>query len=147
MADWCVSCSVYLLFFFSSRRRHTRCALVTGVQTVCSSDLCSHRIDAEALRCVCDRDQAAIRMRVELQHDSTRNLHRSCRNFRVKGGVFAFTNVLFFCTVGECSLSSSVVAPPESNPCSSPFPGAPHRGPFWVQVVRQVHRYVCPVVD
>src|SRR3546814_8164599 len=27
------------VFFFSSRRRHTRCALVTGVQTVCSSDL------------------------------------------------------------------------------------------------------------
>src|SRR3546814_2509531 len=25
---WCLSC-----FFFSSRRRHTRCALVTGVQT------------------------------------------------------------------------------------------------------------------
>src|SRR3546814_2906554 len=25
--------SKYLLFFFSSRRRHTRCALVTGVQT------------------------------------------------------------------------------------------------------------------
>src|SRR3546814_3089203 len=25
--------SVFLLFFFSSRRRHTRCALVTGVQT------------------------------------------------------------------------------------------------------------------
>src|SRR3546814_4172092 len=25
--------AVYLLFFFSSRRRHTRCALVTGVQT------------------------------------------------------------------------------------------------------------------
>src|SRR3546814_1089661 len=27
---WCVCC---LCFFFSSRRRHTRCALVTGVQT------------------------------------------------------------------------------------------------------------------
>src|SRR3546814_2559489 len=26
-------CSVFVLFFFSSRRRHTRCALVTGVQT------------------------------------------------------------------------------------------------------------------
>src|SRR3546814_4901956 len=25
--------SVHLFFFFSSRRRHTRCALVTGVQT------------------------------------------------------------------------------------------------------------------
>src|SRR3546814_4344231 len=24
---------LYVLFFFSSRRRHTRCALVTGVQT------------------------------------------------------------------------------------------------------------------
>src|SRR3546814_10375435 len=26
-------CCSYFLFFFSSRRRHTRCALVTGVQT------------------------------------------------------------------------------------------------------------------
>src|SRR3546814_6565064 len=26
-------CHVFMLFFFSSRRRHTRCALVTGVQT------------------------------------------------------------------------------------------------------------------
>src|SRR3546814_6150905 len=31
---WIVSqIRVWLLFFFSSRRRHTRCALVTGVQT------------------------------------------------------------------------------------------------------------------
>src|SRR3546814_9318827 len=28
-----------LFFFFSSRRRHTRCALVTGVQTCALSDL------------------------------------------------------------------------------------------------------------
>src|SRR3546814_16024125 len=27
------SCRCYTCFFFSSRRRHTRCALVTGVQT------------------------------------------------------------------------------------------------------------------
>src|SRR3546814_15125104 len=34
-----------MFFFFSSRRRHTRCALVTGVQDVCSSDLAVlHRI-------------------------------------------------------------------------------------------------------
>src|SRR3546814_1532188 len=26
-------CVIWLLFFFSSRRRHTSCALVTGVQT------------------------------------------------------------------------------------------------------------------
>src|SRR3546814_4881214 len=30
---------VALLFFFSSRRRHTRCALVTGVQT-CALPIC-----------------------------------------------------------------------------------------------------------
>src|SRR3546814_7966549 len=28
-----VLCMLWLFFFFSSRRRHTRCALVTGVQT------------------------------------------------------------------------------------------------------------------
>src|SRR3546814_18290148 len=28
-----ISCSCFYVFFFSSRRRHTRCALVTGVQT------------------------------------------------------------------------------------------------------------------
>src|SRR3546814_3946269 len=31
--------SVCVLFFFSSRRRHTRCALVTGVQT-CALPIC-----------------------------------------------------------------------------------------------------------
>src|SRR3546814_15392037 len=35
MLDWnLLCCELYLdVFFFSSRRRHTRCALVTGVQT------------------------------------------------------------------------------------------------------------------
>src|SRR3546814_2269659 len=32
---------VLWLFFFSSRRRHTRCALVTGVQT-CALPICAH---------------------------------------------------------------------------------------------------------
>src|SRR3546814_9722805 len=33
LADVVLYRFVYCLFFFSSRRRHTRCALVTGVQT------------------------------------------------------------------------------------------------------------------
>src|SRR3546814_18887891 len=37
----CVYCCV-LVFFFSSRRRHTRCALVTGVQT-CALPISAHR--------------------------------------------------------------------------------------------------------
>src|SRR3546814_2949554 len=32
-------CRLVFLFFFSSRRRHTRCALVTGVQT-CALPIC-----------------------------------------------------------------------------------------------------------
>src|SRR3546814_8444407 len=35
----CVVCLVYSLFFFAIRRRHTRCALVTGVQT-CALPIC-----------------------------------------------------------------------------------------------------------
>src|SRR3546814_3669568 len=34
---------VVVWFFFSSRRRHTRCALVTGVQT-CALPICSRSI-------------------------------------------------------------------------------------------------------
>src|SRR3546814_4467582 len=37
------NCSFMYIFFFSSRRRHTRCALVTGVQT------CALPISAQAL--------------------------------------------------------------------------------------------------
>src|SRR3546814_7047036 len=43
----------YVLFFFSSRRRHTRCALVTGVQTCAlpiSRDRSSENIMAEIKR-------------------------------------------------------------------------------------------------
>src|SRR3546814_11077674 len=36
---------IVILFFFSSRRRHTRCALVTGVQT-CALPICHHHPQA-----------------------------------------------------------------------------------------------------
>src|SRR3546814_7835963 len=35
-----IVCVILTLFFFSSRRRHTRCALVTGVQT-CALPICT----------------------------------------------------------------------------------------------------------
>src|SRR3546814_6277990 len=34
-------CCHFVIFFFSSRRRHTRCALVTGVQT-CALPISAH---------------------------------------------------------------------------------------------------------
>src|SRR3546814_3225154 len=63
MIEVCVCCSsieysVSLCFFFSSRRRHTRCALVTGVQTCAlpiwaiskiRNDECGQRYAAEQL--------------------------------------------------------------------------------------------------
>src|SRR3546814_5636056 len=44
--------SVNKLFFFSSRRRHTRCALVTGVQT-CALPISLARRKAESQRHAC----------------------------------------------------------------------------------------------
>src|SRR3546814_15728183 len=43
----CVLCFVvFFVFFFSSRRRHTRCALVTGVQTCALPISISHEVQA-----------------------------------------------------------------------------------------------------
>src|SRR3546814_15748827 len=39
---------MYLYFFFSSRRRHTRCALGTGVQT-CALPICPFRVTLDML--------------------------------------------------------------------------------------------------
>src|SRR3546814_5752736 len=39
---WCCWLLYCVFFFFSSRRRHTRCALVTGVQT-CALPISQHR--------------------------------------------------------------------------------------------------------
>src|SRR3546814_7411551 len=52
-----------LFFFFSSRRRHTSCALVTGVQTCalpifCSAVRCAGRSMITALLCLCGTGDA-----------------------------------------------------------------------------------------
>src|SRR3546814_5500147 len=41
----------FLVFFFSSRRRHTRCALVTGVQT-CALPIFGHFVAEEIHYCL-----------------------------------------------------------------------------------------------
>src|SRR3546814_7588773 len=41
---WCNEWSLEFVFFFSSRRRHTRCALVTGVQT-CALPILAEMLD------------------------------------------------------------------------------------------------------
>src|SRR3546814_9729795 len=46
-------------FFFSSRRRHTRCALVTGVQT-CALPISPAQIDPQGLRTALMEDIPAL---------------------------------------------------------------------------------------
>src|SRR3546814_1255793 len=59
VGDWVVICALvdFLFFFFSSRRRHTRCALVTGVQT-CALPIFSGTPWNR------DRDQLNLRQRI-----------------------------------------------------------------------------------
>src|SRR3546814_9298179 len=58
---WCalslLSCSLLFIFFFSSRRRHTRCALVTGVQT-CALPICSIGSDRQLWSNACAMKRA-----------------------------------------------------------------------------------------
>src|SRR3546814_14703430 len=67
-----------VIFFFSSRRRHTRCALVTGVQT-CALPIC-------VLALLRDRHSLSfdIGSKVEPAHDANlavQNLHQRNRHF------------------------------------------------------------------
>src|SRR3546814_5943426 len=63
----CFACYLLLfshqLFFFSSRRRHTRCALVTGVQT------CALPISLEGAGLVVDREPVDDRLTRRVQPD------------------------------------------------------------------------------
>src|SRR3546814_10371997 len=53
IVDFELLCSFFdcVYFFFSSRRRHTRCALVTGVQT-CALPICREPFAADGEGCV-----------------------------------------------------------------------------------------------
>src|SRR3546814_4768096 len=57
MYDWC-SFVLCFVFFFSSRRRHTSCALVTGVQT-CALPICN-RVAAFAIIVLASKDNERI---------------------------------------------------------------------------------------
>src|SRR3546814_8499099 len=75
----CSLMSVYcvLIFFFSSRRRHTRCALVTGVQT-CALPI-SHRIN-DLVRCILGKDGFLTRSQSLHRRTSTQPKSNHCCN-------------------------------------------------------------------
>src|SRR3546814_1056004 len=51
----------FLCFFFSSRRRHTRCALVTGVQT-CALPISALMFSVAALGAASGRETSPVRL-------------------------------------------------------------------------------------
>src|SRR3546814_174363 len=76
-----VYCFDYISFFFSSRRRHTVCALVTWSSDVCSSDLIAAvkvfliqqiiiRIDPRSRHCISDRE-AGRKLKIGIIADET----------------------------------------------------------------------------
>src|SRR3546814_5494357 len=64
-----------MLFFFSSRRRHTRCALVTGVQT-CALPICIINVGRLDLADAVDRDIVEIEPRSKGEAGKDRKLVR-----------------------------------------------------------------------
>src|SRR3546814_6347879 len=67
--------------FFSSRRRHTRCALVTGVQTcalpICLSSAYAHLGSCYSLSGCPEDGLAMVRTALRLNPLDTQNFHRS----------------------------------------------------------------------
>src|SRR3546814_992333 len=80
-------CSLlFLFFFFSSRRRHTRCALVTGVQT-CALPISSPAWLQQRLKAIGLRPISAL---VDITNFVTHDLGRPLHVFdaaRVKGDI------------------------------------------------------------
>src|SRR3546814_363225 len=80
--SFCYSCFFFVCFFFSSRRRHTRCALVTGVQT-CALPICT----VELVDAVCD--VALVKHVVAADREGPAVTGRTIRKRRVDEGNIA----------------------------------------------------------
>src|SRR3546814_19517569 len=97
----CVSCFGFCVFFFSSRRRHTRCALVTGVQT-CALPISSGAGKSTLLRCInrlVEPTSGSIELNgVELTSLKREGLRRSRRHI---GMIFQGFNLVDRLTVME----------------------------------------------
>src|SRR3546814_15747312 len=118
---------IFLCFFFSSRRRHTRCALVTGVQT-CALPIYSrvapvatgytHWLQLVASQTNCNRASVlrtstgpwALQQRVFKRCHGV-NLHIACRPLSP-----------------ECKRFSIATAPPRRRPISSAIRKTPQIG-------------------
>src|SRR3546814_10577909 len=85
-------CVLYVLFFFSSRRRHTRCALVTGVQT-CALPISSRLFPTglpAATACMSDAFQSVYRKKQQRAERISAASPISLQNHRHMGALYPF---------------------------------------------------------
>src|SRR3546814_951067 len=71
-----ILCS-FSLFFFSSRRRHTRCALVTGVQT-CALPISEHRVNVRVINELAWHNLFIRTLLVRPQRSEERRVGKEC---------------------------------------------------------------------
>src|SRR3546814_15743410 len=93
------------LLFFSSRRRHTRCALVTGVQT-CALPISRQQDNAEPR----ERQMTKIQSHAECSHASSKTARAKCRRDRAKMAD-AFSSVA--AEFGNVQMGTDEVVAPE----------------------------------
>src|SRR3546814_12608226 len=70
------------VFFFASRRRHTRCALVTGVQTCALPILNGKRVEISVKRSIEPALWNAVRGMAKGTREETRKLNKFLEQFR-----------------------------------------------------------------
>src|SRR3546814_2873094 len=82
-----VICIVFFscCFFFSSRRRHTRCALVTGVQTCALPIWTRRRVEASASGRCRRRDPGVRHRRISLPSSSQATSCQACAPLSPQG--------------------------------------------------------------
>src|SRR3546814_10195681 len=95
-----------LCFLFSSRRRHTRCALVTGVQT-CALPICTQNVVRVLL---------PVRYELAFKHDFLGLANQECSAFNIvrevglkKSEVLACDSC-FRCEIGRASCREQCVS-------------------------------------
>src|SRR3546814_2440619 len=82
-----MSIRVYVVFFFSDRRRHTRCALVTGVQT-CALPILGEGVSKGSIS-IADQQQAEERLQAALvrKSEAEQDMTNAAISFRTLTGL------------------------------------------------------------
>src|SRR3546814_16250236 len=99
---WFSACFSVCFFFFSSRRRHTRCALVTGVQT-CALPICHVFAPGEEIMAYIRRlaDKSGLMERVRLDSEvRSRNWDEACHLWRLDSPQGEVTDRYVFSAIG-----------------------------------------------